>query len=73
MTKQAILAGLVARGSNFRQFALAHGYDPRTVPKVVARYADTDRKPRGIQTYAILRDLSTLLGEPVIDGLEQIL
>lgn len=72
MTKQQILARLVLQDSNYRRFALAHDYQPRTVLQAVNRYANTNKKPRGILTYKILRDLSTAIGEPVIDGLDEL-
>ena len=73
MTKNQILARLIERDSNFRRFALAHGYRPRTVQQVVTRYAGTDLRPRGLLTYCILRDLSNMIGEPVIQGLSCLL
>jgi hypothetical protein len=73
MTKQEVFDKLEAKRTNCRQFALVYGYDPRTVPKVITRYANTRRVPRGVQTCAILRDLSAVIGEPVIDGLEAII
>ncbi|MGR9014144.1 MAG: hypothetical protein ACU83U_10915 [Gammaproteobacteria bacterium] len=72
MTKNQILAKLVLKNSNYRRFALAHNYEPRTVTQAVDRYAGTDKKPRGILTYKILRDLSSFIDEPVIDGLDKL-
>lgn len=69
MTKNQIQARLIERGSNFRRFALAHGYQPRTVQQAVSRYADSGKLPRGILTYKILRDLSCAIGQPVVEGL----
>ena len=72
MTKNQIQARLIERGSNFRRFALAHGYQPRSVQQAVTRYANSGKTPRGILTYKILRDLSVVIGEPVIDGLDEL-
>lgn len=73
MTRNQIQARLIERDSNFRRFALAHDYQPRTVQQVVNRYANTQRKPRGILTFKILRDLSLVIGEPVIEGLSELI
>lgn len=74
MTKNQIHARLIEGcDSNFRRFALAHGYQPRTVLQVVDRYAGTGRRPRGILTWKILRDLSESIGEPVIEGLGELI
>ena len=73
MTKHQVLARLVEQQSNFRKFALAHHYNPRTVVQTVDRYVGTDKQPRGILTYKILRDLSTAIGEPVIQGLPELI
>lgn len=72
MTKNQVQARLIERGSNFRRFALAHDYQPRTVQQVVSRYAGSSKPPRGILTYKILRDLSLAIGEPVIGGLAEL-
>lgn len=72
MTKNQILAKLVERDSNFRRFAHAHQYRSRTVTQAITRYADSNKMPRGILTYKILRDLSKFIGEPVIDGLDEL-
>jgi len=73
MTRNQIQARLIERDSNFRRFALARGYKPRTVQQVVERYADTGKTPRGILTYKILRDLSAAIGQPVIDGMGELI
>lgn len=39
MNKRQIQARLIERGSNFRQFALGAGYEPRTVTQAVSRWA----------------------------------
>ncbi|MCF7964197.1 MAG: hypothetical protein K9L79_01520 [Methylobacter tundripaludum] len=72
MTKNQILAKLALQDSNYRRFALAHDYKPRTVTQAVDRYVGTNKKPRGILTYKILRDLSHFIDEPVIDGLDEL-
>jgi len=47
MEKRQIQARLMERGSNFRQFALSHGYEVRTVTQVVQRWAGHNKLPRG--------------------------
>jgi len=69
MNKHQIQAGLVEQGSNFRQFALQHGYEPRTVTQAVQRWAEKDEFPRGRLTFQILRDLSTAIGREVLPGI----
>lgn len=69
MNKRLIHARLIEIGSNFRQFALAHGYEPRTVRQAVDRYAGQDQLPRGRLTFRILRDLSKAIGVEVVPGL----
>jgi hypothetical protein len=69
MTPNQVRARLIERNSNLRRFALSHNYLPRTVQMVVTRYAGTGRRPRGILAWKILRDLSQTIGQPVIDGL----
>ena len=68
MKKRQIHARLIERGSNFRQWALANGFEPRTVTQVVSRYAGRDVLPRGRLSYQILRRLSTDLGREVVAG-----
>lgn len=63
-----IHARLIERGSNFHQFALAHGYKPRTVTQAVARWAGQQGEPRGRLTWKILRDLSKAVGYEIIPG-----
>lgn len=72
VTKNQVLAALVLQDSNFRQFAFEHHYKPRSVQQAVDRYVGTDKKPRGILTYKILRDLSKKIGTPVIEGLAEL-
>lgn len=69
MNKNQIRARLVEKGSSFRQFALANGYEPRHVTQVVARWAGADRLPNGRQAFAILRDLSREIGSEVLPGI----
>ncbi|MCK9468170.1 MAG: hypothetical protein M0Q49_02030 [Porticoccaceae bacterium] len=68
MNQRQIQARLIERDSNYRQFALAHGYKPRTVTQVVARWAGRDELPRGRLSYRILRDLSRTIGQEVSPG-----
>lgn len=69
MTPNQIRARLVEKGSSYRQFALARGYEPRNVTQVVARWAGTDRLPNGRLAFAILRDLSREIGTDVVPGI----
>ncbi len=68
MKKRQIHARLIEQGTNFRQWALAHHYEPRTVTQVVSRYAGRNVLPRGRLSYAILRSLSRDLGREVVPG-----
>lgn len=65
----AIQARLVEQDSNFRQFALTHGYAPRTVTQVVSRYAGTQNLPRGRIGFCILLELSRTIGKEVVPGI----
>lgn len=69
MNKRQIQAGLIENGSNFRQFALTHGYEPRTVTQVVQRWAGHDALPRGRLSFRIMQDLSLLIGIEVLPGI----
>lgn len=69
MNKRQIQARLIEGGSNFRQFALSRGYEPRTVTQVVDRWAGKPELPRGRLSFRILRDLSTAVGQEVSPGL----
>jgi len=69
MTPNQIRARLVEKGSSYRQFALARGYEPRNVTQVVARWAGADRMPNGRLAFAILRDLSREIGTDVVPGI----
>lgn len=69
MEKRQIQARLIERGGNFRQFALSHGYEVRTVTQVVQRWAGHKTLPRGRLTFQILRDLSRVIGKEVLPGI----
>jgi len=69
LAKRAIQARLVERDSNFRQFALEKGYDPRTVTQLVDRYAGGQAFPRGRLGFRILVDLSRTIGQEVVPGI----
>lgn len=69
MEKRQIQARLIENGSNFRQFAISHGYEPRTVTQVVQRWAGHDSLPRGRLSFRILRDISRLIGKEVLPGI----
>ena len=68
MEKAKIRARLIERGTSYRQWAIAHNYQPRTVTQAVNRWAGRHGLPRGRTTYNILRDLSEYIGEEVIKG-----
>nr|WP_256349523.1 hypothetical protein [Pseudomonas gingeri] len=69
MAKRQIQARLIERNSNFRQFALSHGYEPRTVTQVVQRWAGNDTLPRGRLSFQILQDLSKIIGREILPGI----
>lgn len=69
LSKRQLQARLVERGSSFRQFALANGYQPRTVTQAVDRWAGQAQMPQGRLTYQILRDLSEAVGAEAIPGI----
>lgn len=69
MEKRQIQARLIEGGSNFRQFAISHGYEPRTVTQVVQRWAGHDSLPRGRLSFNILRDISRVIGMEVLPGI----
>ncbi len=69
MNSNQIRARLIEQGSNFRQFALAHGYDPRTVTQTVTRWAGSQELPNGRIAFSIMRDLSKQVGTELIPGL----
>jgi hypothetical protein len=69
MTRKELNIALAEQETNLRQWALDHGYKPRTVQQVVQRYIGTDREPRGRLTYKILRELSRTLGKEILPGI----
>lgn len=69
MNTNQIRARLVEKGSSYRQFALANGYEPRNVSQVVARWAGSDKQPNGRIASAILRDLSREIGIEIVPGI----
>lgn len=71
MNKRQIQARLIEHGSNFRQFALTHGYEPRTVLAVIDRWAGKNKLPRGRLSFRILKDLSAEIGKEVTPGISQ--
>jgi hypothetical protein len=52
MEKRKVRAQLVERGTSYRQWAIARGYQPRTVTQAVNRYAGKTVLPRGRLTHA---------------------
>lgn len=71
MNKVQVHAQLIELGSNFRQFALTNGYQPRTVLAVIDRWAGKSELPRGRLSFRILKDLSTAIGKEVTPGILQ--
>lgn len=71
MDKLQIQIRLLESGSNFRKFALAHGYVPRTVTQVVDRWAGQKDLPRGRLSFQILKSLSMHIGHEVSPGILQ--
>ena len=69
--KRLIQARLIERGSNFRQFAISHGYEPRTVTQAIQRWAGHTNLPSGRLTFRILQDLSVFIGQEVLPGILQ--
>ncbi|MBM94860.1 MAG: hypothetical protein CMI09_03280 [Oceanospirillaceae bacterium] len=69
LAMRAIQARLVEQDSNFRQFALDRGFEPRTVTQAVARYAGQHDLPRGRLTFRILVELSRATGMEVVPGI----
>ena len=69
MEKRLIQARLIERGSNFRQFAISHGYEPRTVTQAIQRWAGHTNLPSGRLTFRILQDLSVFIGQEVLPGI----
>lgn len=69
MNKRQIHARLIEQGSNFRQFAISTGYEPRTVTQAVARWAGKNTLPRGRLTFRILKELSRTIGKEIVPGI----
>jgi hypothetical protein len=69
MTRKELTLLLAEKELSLRQWALEHGYNPRTVAQVVSRYTNTDRQPRGRMTHRILRELSQALGKEILPGI----
>lgn len=68
MQKRQIHASLISHGTNFRQWAITNGYEPRTVTQVVARWAGKRGLPRGRLSFQILRALSREVGREIVPG-----
>lgn len=69
LTKLQIRARLMERDSSLRQFALTHGYKPRTVTQIVSRWAGSESLPNGRVSFRIMRDLSKVIDAEVIPGI----
>lgn len=68
MHRNDVRANLVARGSSLRAWAIANGYEPRTVSQAVARWAGKNHPPRGVKTFFILRKMSQEIGQEITTG-----
>ena len=53
---------LMASGLSVAAFARKHGYKPKTVDRVIARYWSNDKVPRGPMFREILQRLSDEVG-----------
>jgi hypothetical protein len=62
-TKNEVIGKLRISGFNMKEFALAQGYRPDTVRKVVSRYAGSTKKPRGEIARRILQKLEEVLAK----------
>ena len=69
LEKRQIQARLIECGSNFRQFAISHGYEVRTVTQVEERWAGHETLPRGRLSFRIMQDLTRLIGKEVLPGI----
>lgn len=69
MNKRQIHARLIEQGSNFRQFAISTGYEPRTVTQAVDRWVGKNKLPRGRLTFRILKELSRTIGKEIVPGI----
>ncbi|APV88258.1 hypothetical protein [Salmonella enterica] len=69
MNKYQIHARLIEQKSNFRQFAINGGYEPRTVTQAVDRWAGKQELPRGRLTFRILKELSRTIGKEIVPGI----
>lgn len=69
MTKLQIRARLIEQGYSLRQFAITHGYDPRTLTQTLDRWLGSETLPSGPLAFSIMHDLSIAVGEELIPGL----
>ncbi len=56
-TKNEVIGRLRIAGLSMKDFAVAEGYEPDTVRKVVNRYAGSRKRPRGNLAQEILKKL----------------
>jgi hypothetical protein len=61
-TKNEVIGRLRMSGLNMKEFALALGYEPDTVRKVLSRYAGSKKDPRGALASEILQKLEEAIG-----------
>lgn len=65
--KKKIRGELLARkGLTVSDFAVKHGFNIKTVEKVIKRYAGTGKAPRGAESAAIMARLTDELGASVV-------
>ena len=69
ITYAKVRALLVEQNSSIRQFALKHGYKPRSVQQALERWAGRNSLPKGRLTYRMLQDLSREIGQEVVPGI----
>jgi hypothetical protein len=69
MKRKQLNVLLAEKEITLRQWAIEHGYEPRTVTQTVKRYLNTDSQPRGAQAKAILKGLSRTLGAEIVPGI----
>lgn len=69
MNKLKIRARLIEQGISLRQFAINHGYEPRTVTQTIDRWVGSETLPNGRIAFSIMRDLSIAVKQELIPGL----
>ena len=67
--RRTMNSALAGAGITLRQWAIAHGYAPRTVQQAVSRYLGAAKQPRRGKTKAILFGLSKTLSMEIVPGI----